>query len=226
MTAQASLWGDRNPWRADDPARCCYTCGHAPVGRYNDGSPRYPASCDHQPVYRPDAPQAATFDPLVITLRGKDLADAEACAQRIHARGQGRQDRQGVRSLDSTRKGYYGEMAFARISGLPFRCDIHGFGKPDVGRYQVRTSAGHPFLPVHENDRDDVPVVLMMGRPPGPFRLVGWIAQARLAKRRDYLDDPGGRRPAFFVPLDALDSPWTIPEVAARYAPGGVASAP
>jgi hypothetical protein len=50
MTEPRPLWGDRTRWNVNDPRRGCYTCGQAPIGTFNDGSPRYPASCDHEPA--------------------------------------------------------------------------------------------------------------------------------------------------------------------------------
>lgn len=223
MTDQASLWGDRNPWRPDDNARSCYTCGHAPVGRYSDGSPRYPATCRHAPVYRPDAPLVPQVG-LVHTLSARDQGLAQSCGeQRNHG-----QDRWGRKALDAQGRlaanvvGAAGEIAFARLTGLPFRCMANqGYGKPDVGRYGVRTRRRQDAeLILHEQDRG--PQVLMVQVAPWSFRLVGWLHEARDGQDPRWWSDPGGRRPAWFVPQDALDSPLGLPELA----PGRVASTP
>lgn len=207
-------WGLSNPWRASDPNRPCFTCGAAPTHRYPDGSPAY-RNCQHTP-YRGE--QQGYAPSLTITLREADLEAAERCAQKMYERGAARKDRQGVRSIESNRLGYAGELAFARLVGLAFKCDPLGFSKPDVGRYQVRTSSGSPFLVVHENDANGVPVALMIGKPP-TFTLAGWLPDARLGKRANWYRDPGGRRPAFFVPLSALRDPLTLPELVADEPP-------
>ena len=40
----------RDGWNVHEPRRRCYTCGARPVGRFGDGSPKYPSTCSHPPI--------------------------------------------------------------------------------------------------------------------------------------------------------------------------------
>lgn len=40
------------------PVTACASCGAPPVGRFGDGSPRYPRSCSHPPIRPTQAPTA------------------------------------------------------------------------------------------------------------------------------------------------------------------------
>jgi hypothetical protein len=59
-------------------------------------------------------------------------------------------------------------------------------------------------LILHDHDKDDQPYVLVVGTAPR-FELVGWCF-GRDGKRPEYVHDPQGGRPAYFVPRAALSS--------------------
>lgn len=207
------LWGDTNPWFANDPNRRCYTCGAPPAYHFMDGSPGY--RCTHPPVLG----RSVTALALAITLGPRDIRLAQACAERRNAKPR-TADAWGAKALDQAGRlaanvtGAGGELAFARLTGLPWRCDAdRAYGKPDVGGYQVRTRRPSTDLAliVHERDQD-TPVVLMVGDLP-TYRLVGWLPRGLLGMRAEWWRNPGDRRPAWFVPQDALVSPGSIPEL-------------
>jgi hypothetical protein len=162
------------------------------------------------------APRARPPDRFVVILDERERELARSCAELMQRRGigQGRADRWGARNAANDLLGSAGEVAFARLAGLAFECKPLGFSKPDVGRYQVRTSRSYPFLVVRENDPDDGPVVAMAGNEAAmAFRLVGWLPAARAGKRPEWHRDPGGRRPAWFVPFGQLEPAGTLPEL-------------
>jgi hypothetical protein len=150
---------------------------------------------------------------IVYVLTARDQRTVDSCAAKMFARGEGRRDRQGQRSLESHRRGAAGELAFARLTSLPFDCKAVGFSKPDVGPYQVRTSSGSPYLVLHENDGDGTPAVAMLELDAATYRIAGWLRESRQGKRPEWWRNPGDRRPAFFVPYEKLEVAGLIPEL-------------
>jgi hypothetical protein len=220
-----TYWALTNPWDPDDPNRACFTCGAPPGGRFQDGSPRYP-DCHHRPVYPTDLPPGWTPTigvRVTITLAPGDLAKARACVDTLVAdrKQRGLQQRFGARTLSEAERyandllGAQGEIAFARLTGLPWKCRS-GAGKPDVGAYQVRTvRESHHKLIIHP-EHPASPIVLMERRPANQYALVGWLSNSRSALRPEWAFDPRGAGVAYFIPRNVLRAPQTLPELASR----------
>jgi hypothetical protein len=214
-------WGATHPWDAEDPRRPCFTCGEPPTGRFMDGSPRY--GHNHPPVIHDPAWDAMRLSSLTYTLDADQVAAATRCAEQLVADSERRKDTWGGKALSREGRlanhtlGAAGEIAFSAMTGLPWACRAgRGFRKADVGRYQVRTirTRNHYGAAIHDYDAGK-PLVVMVGDVP-TFRLAGWLRDATLAMTPGNYSDPGGRRPAWFVTPDALDSARTIPELADR----------
>ena len=200
------------------------------------GSETHPAGHHGGLVTRPDwdgqapypflapaeVPELSRATRPTFTLGPADQALAARCAEQLERGSAKARDRWGSKALDQPGRleahlvGAAGEVAFARIIRRPWRCNAgRGYGKPDVGPYQVRTrrAGGDYRLPVHP--KEEGPVVLMVGRP-WTFRFVGWLRDSRDAHRPEWWDDPGKRNaPAWFVPWEFLEDPWKLPELAA-----------
>lgn len=181
----------------------CATCGAAPVGTYNDGSPRFPASCDHPPLV---ADAASTLvDPygrVIVELDAFEMLAGQACGQKRFEQSRRRKlrDKLFTPDLAANEVGALGEAAFSKWIGRPFECTTGRFrGAPDVAGCQVKTrTRGTYELIVHEDDPGRTPVVLVVASPPR-FWIRGWIL-ARDAKRDEWRKNPDGRREAWFVP--------------------------
>lgn len=97
------------------------------------------------------------------------------------------------------------ENAFCRARGIYWDRSINTFhGRPDAGRvWEVRaTGRADGALIVRDNDPDDRWYVLVIADPP-QFRIVGAM-QGKAAKRPQWVRNPGGRRPSWFVPQEAV----------------------
>lgn len=102
-------------------------------------------------------------------------------------------------------EGAAGEMAVAKALGIYWPCAVNTFKMPDVGRLQVRTRSDKKYdLIVRHCDSPHEVFVLVIGRVP-TFEVVGWIKGVD-AQRDEWLQDYGGRPPAWFVPQKALVS--------------------
>jgi hypothetical protein len=209
----------RATWAVDDPNRVCFTCGEPPTGRFRDGSPKYSCSTGpHEPIFGSRTPQMR----FTATLTADEQEQAHDCAKLMQARSKRKRDRWKVPfSYENHLLGAAGEIAFARLTGLTYRCKSGNHSKPDVGGYQVRTMRHNPKVPIHEGDGDGVPVVAMMGDEVSmTFRIVGWLQFAVQGKLPEYWGDPGNRRPCWMVPNAVLKPPGTLPEL--RSAPAEV----
>lgn len=101
--------------------------------------------------------------------------------------------------------GACGEMALCKAMNWFFSPTVNTFhGSPDVGdRWEVRaTERENGSLIVRDNDADDRWYVLVVGEPP-VLRIAGYIRGSD-AKQAEWLRDPHGHRPAWFVPQSAL----------------------
>jgi len=105
--------------------------------------------------------------------------------------------------------GAMGEMAFAKAVGFYWDGSVNTFRLPDVAGVQIRTRSAHNWdLIVRPGDADDEKFVLVTGRPP-KFRVHGWIMGGD-AKQEQWLKSYANRRPAYFVPQDALEPIETL----------------
>ena len=98
-------------------------------------------------------------------------------------------------------EGAAGEMAFAKSSDMYWSGSVNTFnGGGDVGHnIQVRTRSSHDFdLIIRSGDSDDSVFVLVTGAIPD-FWVRGWL-WGREGKIDRYLQNHGGRPPAWFVP--------------------------
>lgn len=102
-------------------------------------------------------------------------------------------------------RGTCGELAVAKLFNKYWAPSVNTFHTvPDIEpNIEVRTSE-HPnaSLIVRDNDPDDRWYVLVVGVPP-VMDVRGFIRGSE-AKRDEWMRDPGGRRPSWFVPQSAL----------------------
>jgi len=101
-------------------------------------------------------------------------------------------------------EGAAAELAFALWRGLEWSevAGDHHDVEGDVAHVQIRsTPYSNGRLIVHRTDPDDAPFVLLTGAAPS-FTVRGWI-WGRDAKRDQWWLEQF-KRPAFFVPQDAL----------------------
>ena len=87
---------------------------------------------------------------------------------------------------------------------VPWECTTGRYGgASDVMGCQIRTASDpKKRLVVHGSDPARTPVVSIVRRE-SRFWIRGWI-MAVAAKRPEWIDDPGKRRPAYFVPPSEL----------------------
>jgi hypothetical protein len=185
----------------------CATCGAAPTGTYNDGSPRYPVSCDHPPVRGDDTVSIDPYGRVIIELDPWEMTEAFACGKKRFDRAQARKakDHFGQPSLDSHVLGAQGERAFAKWLGVPWECTVGRYGgAADVAGCQIRAVSDAKLqAKVRDSDPGRIPVVSIVASG-ARFWLRGWIL-ARDAKRIGNVDDPGNRgAPAWFVKTNDL----------------------
>lgn len=186
----------------------CATCGAPPVGTYNDGSPRFPVSCDHPPLTADEA--SSLVDPygrVIVELDPFEMVEAYACGKKRYDQSQRSKskDRLSDPSIDSHVLGAQGERVFSKWAGIPWECTTRRYGgASDVAGCQIRAvSQAKKLAKVRDDDPGRTPVVSVVANPPR-FWIRGWIL-ARDAKRDEWIADPGGRGvPAYFVPTPSL----------------------
>jgi hypothetical protein len=104
--------------------------------------------------------------------------------------------------------GACGELAVAKFLGKYWSPSVNTFHSfPDIEpNIEVRSTVlTTGCLPVRDNDADDRYYFLAVGTPP-TMTVVGYIRGSD-AKRQQWLRDPNGYRPAYFVPQEALLQP-------------------
>ena len=129
-------------------------------------------------------------------------------ARHIDARMRGRREAYGAERIDGWGidiEGACGEAAFAKALNHWWSGTVGEVTASDVGDTEIRTAKDHNRkLILHPRDADDRYFVFITGVAP-EFHIRGWI-QARDGKRPEYWSDPVGGRPAFFVPVEALNA--------------------
>jgi hypothetical protein len=100
-------------------------------------------------------------------------------------------------------EGAMGELAVAKTLDVHWGGPVNVFKGDDLPGIQVRTRSSHGWqLYVRPGDSDEAIWILVTGRCPD-YWVRGWIVGWR-AKRREWLQNHGGRPPAYFVPTDQL----------------------
>ena len=101
-------------------------------------------------------------------------------------------------------EGAAAEMATAKAFGWYWSASVNTFQDADIGnRIQIRWRSKPTYeLIVRPKDRDEDYFILVRGQSP-QYEIVGGIL-GRDAKRDEWLQTYGGRKPAYFVPNDAL----------------------
>lgn len=155
------------------------------------------------------------------TLSDDEVERVERCVQVMHERARGRRDPWRLPpNLERRRRGLQGEMAVAVLTGYPFRCDLAGFGKPDVGPYQVRTTDGWPYLAVNSTDLAGprTPCILVFQDKVSTrrFTIRGLLPEAGRALDWPAEGERGPGKAEYKVPLNALVNPWAIPELSPK----------
>lgn len=105
---------------------------------------------------------------------------------------------------DNHVEGAMGEITVAKALGRYWNGSIGTFKSGgDVGKIQVRCRSKLDYdLIIRTDDRDADWFVLVLGRCPR-YWVVGYISGAE-AKQEQWLQNHGGRPPAYFVPQSAL----------------------
>lgn len=100
-------------------------------------------------------------------------------------------------------EGAGGEMAVAKALDVYWDGSVDTYKLPDVGKYQVRqTELSNGSLIVREGDSDDEIFILVTGKAP-LYEVRGYMLGAA-AKREEFVRDPHGMSPAWFVPQGKL----------------------
>lgn len=102
-------------------------------------------------------------------------------------------------------RGTCGELAVAKLLNKFWAPSVNTFHNvPDLmPNIEVRTSENpNASLIVRDNDADDRYFVLVTGAPPA-MNVRGYIRGSD-AKKPEWIKDPGGIRPSWFVPQSAL----------------------
>lgn len=100
-------------------------------------------------------------------------------------------------------EGACGEMALAKYLGIYWDGSVNSFKANDLPGVQVKTRSRDDYeLIVRPGDSDQSNFVLVTGKCP-TYTVRGWIKGAD-AKRQEWLQDHGGRPPAYFVPHSSL----------------------
>lgn len=106
-------------------------------------------------------------------------------------------------------EGALGEMAVAKALGIYWNGNLSDLDASDMfaGRIEVRTTS-HPRgrLIMHDKDKDDHVYILAIGVN-GSYRIQGCIT-GRDGKKPEYWVK--GKRPAYFVPWEALSPVKTV----------------
>ena len=164
---------------------------------------------------RPPAPRTAGKY-LAVTLTADQLEYAERIGELRQRNGSQYRDAYGARlsyeeGRDLHQLGARGELAVAVAFGIVWQASLqvekHG---GDVGPYQVRTGqrSSDSLILRPGDDRREVYVLVVPGRADA-LLLVGWIRGAD-GCRPEWIREPGGRPPAWFVPQRAL-LPFPLP---------------
>lgn len=114
-------------------------------------------------------------------------------------------ERSWVKRLEEEVVGAAGEIAVAKSVGAYHIGSVNTFHRvPDVlGDLEVRATARTDgCLIVRENDADDRAFVLVVGEAPS-LRIAGYLF-GHEAKKQEFLRNPHGHRPAWFVPQSSL----------------------
>ena len=107
--------------------------------------------------------------------------------------------------LEEETVGAVGEYAFCKYHGYTWEESVDTFHSvPDVGtKFEVRaTRRDDGCLIVRENDPEDRVYILVTGTAPEVV-IRGWV-WGREAKQPQFLKNPSGYRPAWFVPQGNL----------------------
>lgn len=101
-------------------------------------------------------------------------------------------------------EGACGELAVAKALNIYWAGGIDTFSKPDIGaNLQVRTRSKDNYdLIVRPKDSDEDIFILVTGKCP-KYRIRGFVKGAD-AKQPQWLQDYGGRPPAYFIPPNHL----------------------
>ena len=162
----------------------CASCGAAPSGSFNDGSPKY--ACSHAPIWPGDlvhpAHRMATgrFKPMHGTLDPADQKLLLPVAKKVAARYEADKDAhmkyraRGRSIIDVVTDGLGAELFVARWTGLEWNRGIRRL--PDVGTdVEVRNvRRGDGMLSLYEYDKGSRRYVLVVGKFP-TYRLIGWL---------------------------------------------------
>jgi hypothetical protein len=179
-----------------------------------------------KPITRPQpSPPASTAQSENATVAMSwieyQIAIQVAVARQIENLQKGRPDRYGC-AMDTGWQmhidGAAGEAAFAKYMGIYWSGSLGDLKADDVGSFQVRTCnpAGkkRTSLILHEADDDSKLFVLVLGPTYSEnsvtFTFPGWIV-AKEGKSERFWNDPTGKRPAYFVPIAALNPMSTFP---------------
>ena len=144
---------------------------------------------------------------IILTRSEGDAAQDIARRRQLGATGSGKRDRFGAQQKDGMTLhlvGALGEAAVAKALGIAYEGTVDTYQEGyDVLNYEVRTRTKDSYdLIVRPGDKNDAPYILVTQNGT-TFNVWGWIL-GRDAKHARYLQDFGGRPPAYFVPKSDL----------------------
>lgn len=106
---------------------------------------------------------------------------------------------------DDEIEGASGEVAVAKAFGMYWDGSVNNFhNRPDLGPHEVRTTTlSDGSLIYRRHEPPDLKYILVVGRSP-VYTIIGWLTGHEAMANDQWLRNPGGRRPAWFVPQHAL----------------------
>lgn len=140
-----------------------------------------------------------------------ELAAGVGLRRQVDAVTAGRPDRHGYSGLGWTEhvEGACGELVVARFLGRYWDGSNGTYrSAADVGAVEVRTRSRHDYdLIIREDDTPGSVFILVTGRAPA-YWVRGWIRAADAREHPEWRQAHGGREPAWFVPVAALNRTW------------------
>lgn len=152
---------------------------------------------------------------VMLTWAELTMAAHVGVLRRIKALQKGRKEPYGavVDTWGSDIEGAAGELVVARVLDRHWTGALDMGAGGDVGPVQVRTRAAKAgagdawhaaqHLPVHPEDSDDAPFVMVLGRD-REYEVVGWIYGRDAKQEQWWRAVAPGRTPSYWVPRSAL----------------------
>jgi hypothetical protein len=150
-------------------------------------------------------------DPIEIVLTNCEVAMGADCGVMRNIAAWDRPDAYGFDEefgWNAHIEGACGEIAVAKALGRFWSPTVNTFKAPDIGlKIQVRTRWRHDYELYVRPDKDDPDHAFVLATGKAPRFVIRGYRIGRDARREEWLQAHGGRRPAWFVPTVEL-WPW------------------